>query len=209
MKKNWIISLFGLLACLAAMPLAAAEPAAIEKMKAGKDVTEIVLDLDGDMDVTLVKTADTFGIEDLKFKGAEGDPLSIERKDGMIRLSLRANKKFWKFKVRSLEASFRLLVPEGKDIMIAGGKLKLSGELSGKNIKISAGSLTAAGLVVSSDGDLKVSGGDVFLDMTLRGAKKFKVASGSVSGKVRIPESVEFKNASGSNKLQVMLLEGK
>ncbi len=210
-KKPAFLIIFALVSVLNLNCRAASaeEAAGMQKIQVPADVTEISVELENDTDVTLVKTPDILNIESLKYEGAQGNPVTVERKGNKITLSVKGGRKWWKFKVGTLVASFRLLVPEGRSVKISGGKLKLSGELAGTDLRVNAGNLTMAGLSLSASNEIKVAAGHTEMDMTVLKAKKFSLSAGHVSGKVRMPESVEYKNSSGSNDLKVMLLEGK
>lgn len=194
---------------LAAAAAQAGTTGVIEKITVTPEITEIRLDLENEADVTLVTTKDTFHIDQFEFSGAEGNPFSVERDGAALILKGKGHKKFLGLKRSTLVAKIRLLVPAGRKVRIAGGKLKLSGELSAADVKIAAGSLTIGGLSVASAGNIDIACGSADLDMSVSAAKGVNISSGKVAGKMVIPESIPVNTASGSDKLQVMLLEGK
>lgn len=178
------------------------------KVAVDAGVTDVVVSVDGDAVVRLLRTKSELGIADLKVEGAAGDPVSVRREGATVTVSLDGKRTFLGFKVRTLSAEFTLLVPEGKAVRLSAGKLALSGEASARSLRLAAGSLTASALALDLAEGLDVAAGKAVLDVSVARAKDIRIATGSVSGRLRVPESAQIKNASGNSTLTLLLKEG-
>lgn len=201
------------LALAAAVVAARAVGAAPWTAGAGKvavdvGVTDVVVSVDGNAVVRLVRTKSELGIADLKVEGAAGDPVSVRRDGGTMTVALDGKRNFLGLKVRTLSADFTLLVPEGKAVRLSAGKLALSGEASARSFRLAAGSLTASALALDLAEGLDVAAGKAVLDVAVTRAKDVRIATGSVSGRMRVPESAQIKNVSGNSTLTLLLKEG-
>lgn len=193
------------------MPLGAAAQgleAGPQRQVLPSEVTKVSVSVDGEASIELAAGGPEFGVDGLVVMGTEAQPLSIERKGDELVVRIDRVRGFLGLKMGKLRAKFKLLVPAGRSLSIAAGKLTLSGETTLSALRLSAGDLEASGLTAAVSGPVSVAAGRASLEMTLRSATTVHIGAGSVSGTLRLPASAHIDTAAGSNKLRLLVKEG-
>ncbi len=207
-KRSVIKAVFLLIGALAVPGAAVPQQATFDKMNVGAEVRNIEIETAGEVTVLLEKSAGSLGVEDLKYEQADFYPVTATVSGDTIKLKIAGNKTWLRSGSGKMRASLRLLLPEGKNIRISGGSLKISGQVSALALKLSAGVLTAENMQAEVGGALRIDGGVVRLDATVNNAASVKVSGGAVSGKLRVPETAKLDTGRRNSKLKVYYIAG-
>jgi hypothetical protein len=126
-------------------------------------------------------------IKELKLKKIEENPLILKQNKNDIELIQDSKESF-----SSFETSFNLSVPKNLNIKIKSGNMDFSGELKTKNFHVSSGLLNISSFTIESDGEIKISGGNVSIDVKVVSCSNVNIDGGNLSGVLEAPNCAKI-----------------
>jgi|GEM_PF-5370771 hypothetical protein len=198
-KTAAMLMALSLSAGAASLPLPDQEPIPVSE-----EVSEIVLNLNGVADIEFVESDGFLGVQDLICSAVcSAKTLRVERSGPRLIFTQDSNRLSWT-RWESLEAaSYRLLLPKGRKVVVNGGNAALSGSIQARSLSMHVSNLSTHDLNVSVDDDLEISGALAHLDMRVKRARRVFLRLGVLTGRLSAPTGTELKDSSRRSTLRV------
>ena len=174
-------------------------------MTVSDQVTDILLKLDGVADIEFVPTKDLFGIQDSTYSTAGQMPITVERSGSRMILTQNFIRRPWTQWDHADAASYKLLLPEGRKVVVDAGNATFSGNIRASRLSITAANLSAQALGIEVEDALEIKGAIAHFDMQVKRCRRIQLRLGIVTGRLIAPAGAEITNTSGVSTLKVRL----